>query len=186
MSLLGLALANSGEGDQAVAASKAALEITASSPDDPAGELDALLNAAHVYVIAGQLEHALPACRRAVELSRRLGDLYSEAEAWAKLGDAALALGRHLEAIDCLSRALPIFRDRGNRRYHAVCLLKLGQAYLALGAPEAAGCLQESLSICGELRLPGLADRVRQALARLPTPGSTASANYQEKFKGPR
>jgi DNA-binding SARP family transcriptional activator len=180
MSLLGLALANSGEGDQAVAATKMALEITVSLPHKPTGELDALLNAAHVYVIAGQPGLALPACRRAVELSRRLSDLYSEAEASGKLGDANLALGRYQEAVDCLSWALPIFRDRGNRRYHAVCLFKLGQAYLALGAPEAASCLQESLSICGELRLPGLAARVRQALARLPWPGSTPSATIKK------
>jgi DNA-binding SARP family transcriptional activator/tetratricopeptide (TPR) repeat protein len=173
LSLLGLALANSGEANQAVAATEAALEVAASLPDDPASELDALLNAAHVYVVARQPALAVPACGRAVELSRRLGDLYSEAEAWGKLGDAYLALGSHGEAVRCLSRALPFFRDGGNRRYHALCLHKLGQAYLALGAPEAVACLQESLRICSELHLPGLAARVRQALARPSAPGLT-------------
>jgi tetratricopeptide (TPR) repeat protein len=167
MSLLGLALANSGKADQAVAATDAALEIAASLPDDPRGELDVLLNAAHVYVVAGQPERARPVCRRGVELSRALGDQYSEAEAWGKLGDANLTLGSYEEAVACLSRALPVFRDGGNRRFQAVCLLKLGQAHLAVGAPEGAGCLQESLSICGELRLPGLAGRVRQALDQM-------------------
>jgi DNA-binding SARP family transcriptional activator/tetratricopeptide (TPR) repeat protein len=185
MSKLGLALANSGEADQAVAAANAALEITAGVPDDPGGELDALLNAAHIYAVAGQLELAVRACSRAVELSRRLGDQFSEAEAWGKLGDANVALGRYQEGVACLSRALPVFRDRGNRRYHAVCLFKLGQAYLALESPQAADCLEESLSICGELRLPGLATRVRQALAQLPQSGSPSSANRQQTFKRP-
>jgi DNA-binding SARP family transcriptional activator len=169
MSLLGLALASSGEADAAVTATKVSLEITARLLDEPTVELDAVLNAAHVYVVAGQPERALPVCRRAVDLSRRLSDRYSEAEAWGKLGGAALALSQYQEAVAALSRALPIFRDDGNRRYHAVCLLKLGQAYLALHAPEAADCLQESLSICNELRLPILAGRVHQAISELPS-----------------
>jgi hypothetical protein len=171
MSMLGLALAHDGEADQAVAVIETALEIASSLPDHLADELEALLNAAQAYITAGKPGRALPVCRRAVELSRGLGDLYCEAEAWGKLGDANLVLGSYQEAVACLSRALPVLRDGGNRRFHAVCLLKLGQAHLALGAPDAAGCLQESLSICGELRLPGLAGRVRKALAQLPAPG---------------
>jgi DNA-binding SARP family transcriptional activator/tetratricopeptide (TPR) repeat protein len=170
MSMLGLALAHDGEADQAVAAIEAALEIAASLPDHLASELEALLNAAQAYLTAGQPERALPACRRAIELSRGLGDLYCEAEAWGKLGDANLTLGSYQEAVACLSRALAVLRDHGNRRFYAVGLLKLGRAYLALGNPEAAACLQESLSICDELRLPGVAARVRRELARLPVP----------------
>jgi tetratricopeptide (TPR) repeat protein len=181
MSMLGLALAHDGQADQAVAAIEAALEIASRLADHLADELEALLNAAQAYITAGKPERALPACSRAVELSRGLGDLYCEAEAWGKLGDASLALGSYQEAVVCLSRALPVLRDGGNRRFHAVCLFKLGQAHLALGAPEAVGCLQESLSICDELRLPGLAGRVRQVMARLPAPGSRAAGKPSRK-----
>jgi tetratricopeptide (TPR) repeat protein len=110
MSYLGLALAFSGEQDRGIATADAALQITADSPHDPVGALDALLSAAEVYLIAGQPERALPACTCAADLSRRLGDLHGQAEAWGKLGDAYLALGAP-EAVECLTESLSICEE---------------------------------------------------------------------------
>jgi len=110
---------------------------------------------------------ARSAAERGVAVAQRAGYRLGECgNAYGRLGDAYLGLGRHQEAAAVLLRALPIFRSHSSRRFHAVCLLKLGYTYEAMGSPEAIGYLEESLRLFTELCLPSKANEARQALDR--------------------
>ena len=128
---------------------------------------------AHVYVLAGHPEKAVPLSRKLLEQSRELTDVRLEGLALGVLGDAYHALGRYHDAAEVLSEALPIFRDHANRFYHGLCLEKIGNAYQRMGQYQhAARYLEDGLAVFQKLRLHHYEQRAREALEHCLATGS--------------
>lgn len=156
-----------GSSERAVRTSEQAVAIAVTF-DVAAYELAALHTLAFVCTRAGQYRRAADVCMRQIALSRELGESRREALARAVLGDAYQGLGLMHEAIDSWLAATPVFRDHHAHRYLALCLLRLGNTYLEVGnVRDAVACLEESLSIFEQLRLPSFAKRSQDTLERL-------------------
>ena len=129
--LQGNALACLGSPARAVAVSEQALSMARSLGAVPY-ELAALNTLASTCTRAEQHQRVIDVCMRQIRLSKGLGDVHSEALAYAVLGDALRGLSQVEQAIRSWLSAAALFRECHAHRYYAICLLRLGNAYEAL------------------------------------------------------
>lgn len=160
------------DADQALGIGEHALAV-ARTLGVPSYEMAALNTLAVVCTRVGLPQRAVDACTRQIALSRDLGDPRMEAMAKAVLGDAYRGLGQLHKATDSWLSAAPVLRAHHAHRHYATCLLRLGNIYQEVGKPlDALACLEESLPIFEQIRVPYLIEQARDALERLRNPGT--------------
>jgi tetratricopeptide (TPR) repeat protein len=151
MGNLGLAYADLGRMDEAIAHYQQALAIHRESGDRRA-EGNALGNLGEAYRNLGRLDEAIAHYQQALAIARQIGDRRGEGNRLANLGNAYSHLGRMDEAIAHYQQALAIARDIGNRRVEGIALGNLGLAYAGLGRmDEAIAHYQQALAIARQI-----------------------------------
>jgi tetratricopeptide (TPR) repeat protein len=94
----------------------------------------------------------------AVELQRRLGDRFGEAETLDSLGYIHRSLGDVATAAGCYQRAAELYRESGDRFNEADTLVSLGEAYRDGGDPaRASAAWRAAMAIFEELEHPDAA-----------------------------
>lgn len=109
----GLCLSHLGEYQQALNCSLAAIAVQRELPDEEDGYVTAetLEVLGDIYQYLGNYPQAIGYHRQALELDRRLGDHYAEAETLTRLGDAHQAAAEPAAARDAWRQAVAILDD---------------------------------------------------------------------------
>ena len=149
---LGLAYANLGQYQEAVALYEQQLIITREIGDRQ-GEGAALGNLGLVYTDLGQYQEAVALYEQHLVIARAIGNHQGEGIALGNLGIAYADLGQYQEAIALYEQVLTITREIGDRVGEGTTLGNLGLAYRNLGQYyEAIALYEQQLVVTREIR----------------------------------
>jgi predicted ATPase/DNA-binding SARP family transcriptional activator len=140
LNMLGLAYWQRGDGGQAVAAYRAALEMFQAA-GDRAGTARSLHVIGDSLRDAGDLEAGRTMLEQALALETELGDDYSAVRSAHSLGDLALDEGRRGHAESLYRRCLRTVAEDDDERAQAYCIAGLACVRALHGDPHAAGRL---------------------------------------------
>jgi len=148
---LGLAYAQTGRMDEAIAHYRRALAIARQS-GDRRGEGEHLGNLGSAYLQTGRMDEAIAHFQQALVIAREIDDRSGEGTHLGNLGEAYANLGRMHEAIAHFVQALAIALQIGDRRGEGNQLDNLGSAYLQAGRmDEAIAHFQQALGIARQI-----------------------------------
>ena len=116
----------------------------------------------------GAYAEAVAYCQQALELQRKLGDRFGQAETWDSLGYANLRLGRHAAAISCYQTAVALYQRFDDRYNAADSTASLGDAHYAAGDLAAARTAWRHAAHSLDLLRHPDADKVRAKLTEQP------------------
>lgn len=126
---------------------------------EPDAEKWSLANIAMLLVDLGQVDEALAAADRAVEIFVRTGDRRGEAATVDTLGAAYAKIGRPEQAVSCFQRAADLRGELGYHADQAASLTRLGQVQRA--ACDPAGARRTWLRVLEILDGAGIEDNAK-------------------------
>ena len=131
-----------------------ALQVARSNPEgDPWSEARALTSLASIISAVAAERECLELAEEALELGRKMGDVFTTAVAEERIGSSFRRMWRLEEALVPLTEAARAFEDLGARWELASVLGERGHVYRQLGRfQEAEHDIREALDILRELR----------------------------------
>jgi len=115
----------------------------AGEQEDVSHEASALASLSVVYRDLGRLQESLHCGRRAVELSRGLGDHQAEAFVLTSMADSYRELGHLKNALSCLKRSSHLRQQTGDARGEIGALRDLAKVYESLDDENGARAVRE-------------------------------------------
>lgn len=146
-------------------------------------QADCLLGIGRAYHFRHELDAAKQYLEAAIEMQRKIGDVFGLGQSLKNLANVFQAMGDHARAVDGLEQAQRLFEQNGYRFQLGAVLNDLGETWRAHGHfDEAEACYAESASIFEQVGSTNSTPRLNLGLLQIMRGRySEAEATYQRE-----